>query len=981
MNESQLYGAWSESERQKYRQQGYWMDQPLGEQLRLWAQQHPDKIALVSGQQRLSYDKLDKLADRLAAGFSARGIQSGDNILLQLPNCTGLVAALFALFRLGARPILAMPAQKGPDIDALCALAQPKVWLYPTHYLGHDFHAIAQEMSVNHPAIQRWSVNTADDSDNPLAEFQQTVQRFPAPHAEDIALLLLSGGSTGSPKLIPRTHADYFYNARTLAGLCQLTEESVYLATLAVAHNFTLSCPGVLGTLLSGGKVVLAQTASCDEIFPLIEQERVTFTALVPPLMNLWLECREWNESDLSSLQFIQVGGARLESTLAEKVKPAFGCQLQQVFGMAEGLICCTRLDDSDEVILHTQGRPISDADRIRIVDADGAAVAPGEPGELLTHGPYTIGGYYRAEAQNLLAFTPDKFYRSGDIVRLTQEGNVVVEGRIREQINRAGEKIGCSEIESLIDLYPKVVSAIVVGVSDERLGERICACYQGEATLMLSELRTFLQQKGLSDYKLPDQLLHVISWPLTAVGKIDKRRLATLAQQARENAQLSRQISLHNLPLDVLYHLLQDESENYIAYEQKGCWEVGIGVKAQIRIFTHYAELTLPDGQKQIFQNAPWLVNLQCALDALPFSHWQTFGISHFELSRLIYDVSPAQLEETSPLMTLIVPQVQITISEQRATLKATSEQDLERFSAHIQQGDRSVDIPSPDSVWQDAIATTIREQDAQAYCLRVAEAIDEITQGHYQKVILSRQVTLKEPVDMLASYHLGRQNNTPARSYVVKLDNEHFMGFSPEIVAEVSGSGTVTTQPLAGTRALTTDALKNQQLREELISNTKEIAEHAVSVKLAVEELLPLCVVESTHVNDFMSVSQRGSVQHLASRVTGNLLVESSAWDAFAALFPAVTASGIPKRPAIEAIKRLEPVKRGAYSGSVFMFNSAGEMDAALILRSLFKHAAGVTLQAGAGIIDQSTPERELEETIEKLQSVSHFLVRRPH
>ena len=135
--------------------------------------------------------------------------------------------------------------------------------------------------------------------------------------------------------------------------------------------------------------------------------------------------------------------------------------------------------------------------------------------------------------------------------------------------------------------------------VNDERLGERICACYQGGATLTLSELRTFLRQKGVSDYKLPDQLLHVANWPLTAVGKIDKRRLATLAQQTRKNAQPSRSISLHNPPLDVVYHLLREESENHIAYEQQGCWEVGIGIKAQIRIFPHYAELTLTDGQR----------------------------------------------------------------------------------------------------------------------------------------------------------------------------------------------------------------------------------------------------------------------------------------------------------------------------------------------------------------------------------------------
>lgn len=552
MGERQRYSAWSESEREHYRQNGYWADQPLGEQLRHWAAQQPANIALVAGKQRLSYAGLDNLADRLAAGLAARGVCSQDNVLLQLPNCIGLVATLFALFRLGARPILAMPGQKAADIDALCKLAEPKAWLYPERYLRNDFQALAKDIAVKHPGMQCWQVSTDDEADALMATFQSESQPLPVPQAEDIALLLLSGGSTGTPKLIPRTHADYFYNARRIAEICQLSNQSVYLATLAVAHNFTLSCPGVLGTLLSGGKVVLAQTSGCDEVFPLIEQEKVTFTALVPPLVTLWLECRAWDDSDLSSLQLIQVGGARLESTLAAKVKPAFNCQLQQVFGMAEGLICCTRLDDKDEVIVHTQGRPISDADQIRGVYQDGLAVETGRSGELLTHGPYTIGGYYRAEAQNLQAFTQDHFYRSGDIVRLTEAGNIVVEGRLKEQINRAGEKIGCAEIESLIDSHPEVASCVVIGVEDARLGERICACLQGDVKLTLADLRGYLQQQGLSDHKLPDQLLPVKSWPLTAVGKIDKRQLTNVATHAMDCSEFSHTLILHrrHLPL-----------------------------------------------------------------------------------------------------------------------------------------------------------------------------------------------------------------------------------------------------------------------------------------------------------------------------------------------------------------------------------------------------------------------------------------------
>ena len=971
--------TWPESERQRYRDSGYWVNQPLGEQLRQWALAQPARTALVAGTHRLSYADLDALADRLAAGFSVRGIASGDNVMLQLPNTVALVASLFALFRLGARPVLAMPGQKESDIDALCAAAQPKAWLYPDRHPGNDYQALAATVAARHPQVQRWQIS----ADDPLmSAWQQEARRFTPPHAEDIALLLLSGGSTGTPKLIPRTHADYSYNARETAAICGLTAQSVYLATLAVAHNFTLCCPGVLGTLLSGGKVVLALTAGCDEAFTLIEQESVTFTALVPPLVNLWLECREWDDSDLSSLALIQVGGARLESALAARVKPAFGCQLQQVFGMAEGLICCTRLDDPDEVILHTQGRPISPADELRIVDSDDAPVADGEAGELLTRGPYTIRGYYRAGANNQLAFTPEGFYRSGDIVRLTADGNLVVEGRLKEQINRAGEKIACAEIETLIGACPGVSACIVVGVADARLGERICACVHGDGTLTLADLRGTLLGQGLSAHKLPDQLLMVARWPLTAVGKIDKRRLAALAQQA-QSAPDERSLPLTAPPLDVVCNLLANEEACHIAYEQQEVWQVGIGSVAEVRVYADRAELALAAQPPLTWRGARWRDNLRQALEALPLGDWQAFGCGRFELSALIHHLPLSQVppsEAAGPLLTLFIPRWRLTLAAGSAALKVHDAAELPLLEARLREADRPAGAVAQDDAWRSEVARRIRHQDADGYRQRVASAVADIRRGEYQKVILSRRVELEESIDLLASYRLGRQHNTPARSYAVRLGEEQFVGFSPETIVEVSASGAVSTQPLAGTRALTADDAENRRLREVLTGDTKEIAEHAASVKLAFEELAPLCEEGSTRVSDFMSVSLRGSVQHLASRVEGQLRAGSSGWDAFAALFPAVTASGIPKAPAIAAIRRLEPTPRGAYSGSVFWLNSSGELDAALVLRSLYRRDGGYSLQAGAGIIDQSQPERELEETVEKLESVSRFLVRSP-
>ena len=275
------------------------------------------------------------------------------------------------------------------------------------------------------------------------------------PHPADVAVFLLSDGTTGLPKLIARTHNDYAYNARASAQLCGLDEGTVYLVALPASHNFPLACPGILGTLLSGGQVVMAGPDP-RRAFDVIEREGVTITAVVPAVAQRWLAyAADHGASALRTLDVLQVGGARLADELARKVRPVLGATLQQVFGMAEGLLNYTRLDDPDEVICSTQGRPLSPGDEVRIVDADGNDRPDGEPGALLTRGPYTPRGYYRAPEQNARAFTPDGWYASGDVVRRRPDGNLVVEGRDKDMINRGGEKISAEEVENLLYKMP----------------------------------------------------------------------------------------------------------------------------------------------------------------------------------------------------------------------------------------------------------------------------------------------------------------------------------------------------------------------------------------------------------------------------------------------------------------------------------------------------------------------------------------------
>lgn len=530
---------WPEELAQKYRAEGYWRDVTIGGLLTTWADAYGDSVGIVAGDRTLTFRELDGWADRLAGGLRQLGIAPGDKVVVQLPNVVEFFPVFFALCRLGALPVLALPAHREHEIAALSSLTGASAYVIADQDLGFDYRELARRVRHRTPSLKHVVVAGQAAEFVSLAALDSPRGQEPAgddtgerpglkpSEAEDVAFFLLSGGTTGQPKLIPRTHADYAYNLRASAEVCELDRETVYLAALPVAHNFALGCPGALGTLHAGGRVVLATDASPDRAFALIEKEGVTMTALVPPLAMLWMQAVEWLDEDLSSLKLVQVGGAKLPVEAARQVRGSLGCQLQQVFGMGEGLLNYTRLDDPDELVATTQGRPLSPADELKAVDDDGREVPAGEAGQLLTRGPYTLRGYYLAGEHNATAFTADGFYRTGDLVRLLPNGYLVALGRTTEVINKGGEKVAAEELENELLAHPAVREVAVVPMPDPYFGERICAFVVAPAAdLSLAYAIDFLVSRGLATYKLPDRLELLDALPLTTVGKVDKREL-----------------------------------------------------------------------------------------------------------------------------------------------------------------------------------------------------------------------------------------------------------------------------------------------------------------------------------------------------------------------------------------------------------------------------------------------------------------------
>jgi 2,3-dihydroxybenzoate-AMP ligase len=527
---------------ERYRSAGYWGRETLGGLLRTWAARSGDAVAVVDGRPdgpRLSYAELDRRADETAAGLRGLGIEPGDRVVMHLPNTVEFVVALFGLLRCAAVPVLALPAHRFVEIEHFARLSEAVAYLIPDRYEGFDYRELASRVTGAAPSLRHVLV-AGDPGPFTALDALSAGPSEPLPEVSpgEVAVLLISGGTTGKPKLIPRTHCDYAYNTRGSAEICELTSDDVYLASLPIAHNFPLACPGMLGALGVGATVVLAPAPSPDVCFELLERERVTVTALVPPMARMWVDTAAWDTRDLSSLRLLQVGGAKLDVELARRIPPALGCAVQQVFGMAEGLLNYTRPEDPDDLVAGTQGRPLSPADEIRVVDDSGAAVPPGEVGELWTRGPYTLRGYYRAAEYNATAFTADGYYRTGDLVRRLPSGHLVVEGRSKDVINRGGENVSAAALEEHLLAHPAIAQVAVLGIPDESVGERVYAVVTLEAGVArapkLREIRAFLAERGLAKFFNPDKLVVRAELPLTGVGKIDKRELASgLAEEA----------------------------------------------------------------------------------------------------------------------------------------------------------------------------------------------------------------------------------------------------------------------------------------------------------------------------------------------------------------------------------------------------------------------------------------------------------------
>lgn len=525
-----------------YREAGLWGTRTIADELHQVALAHPDRPAVVALDGRLTYRELDERTDLLAAGLAGLGLAPGDPVLFQVTNRLDAVVGWYGVLKAGLVPVCTLAAHRGHEIGEISRRVGARAHLVEATTQGRqgfDLVDFAVDQRRDHPTLRHVLIvgSRRDDPRGAAVETlgrgvdagtaRKTVEKIQAGiDPDDVAVFQLSGGTTGVPKVIPRLHAEYWYNAAAYARSWGWTPDTRVAHLIPIIHNAGIVC-AVHGPHSVGACLVLG-TADLDESLRLMARAAATHVLL-----------GHGHFTAVGHPAFAQATAAVAQVVLSgTKVPPALFDDLErrglwsgQLFGMGEGLFLTTRPGAPRDARATTVGTPLSELDEVRILDPGGETEVPdGEVGELCCRGPYTLRGYFDAADDNARAFTCDGFYRTGDLAsRRLIDGDryVTIEGRIKDLINRGGEKVNAEEVELLLLRHPRVSAAAVVAMPDPRLGERTCAFVVVDgAPLSLPEVQRHFAALQVAKFKWPERLEHLPEIPRTLVGKTDKKRL-----------------------------------------------------------------------------------------------------------------------------------------------------------------------------------------------------------------------------------------------------------------------------------------------------------------------------------------------------------------------------------------------------------------------------------------------------------------------
>jgi 2,3-dihydroxybenzoate-AMP ligase len=551
-----------ESERQQeYLDAGYWRDLTFHEVVDHHVSKTPDRTAVIGPQRELTYAELEANSRHIASYFVGElGLQPNERIVLQTPNCVEFLELFFACSRVGVIPVMVLPRHRRAEAHHVVDLVDARAYVVDDsrYETGFNYVSLAEDVRNEHESLDHCIALTDNGEAAPegwTSLDEMCVEKWHDQHGDLIAsrdvdpslpgVMLLSGGTTGMPKGIPRTHNDYIFQWEHMAEIAGVEEDWVAFPSVPIGHNASLNC--IVGAAFWRGATVAVEPARKPEsLMAFIERVEGNYTLPMPTQILDILNHPSYDDYDLTSLNVLVSGGQNVPPNAVYEAVEQWEVGFCTIFGMAEGPLICTRPDDDIDIQAHTVGTPIApEADEVKIVDTDRENEVPmGEPGELTVRGPGYFTGYFRNETENTENFADGGWFYTEDVLARREDGNLEVYGRIKDTIIRGGENIYAPGIEEEIIEHPKVANVAVIGMPDERLGERPGAFVELVAdaeTMTLDELSNFLDEQGVAVFKRPERLEILDALPRTEVGKIEKQELLDrITQQLEEEERLS---------------------------------------------------------------------------------------------------------------------------------------------------------------------------------------------------------------------------------------------------------------------------------------------------------------------------------------------------------------------------------------------------------------------------------------------------------
>ena len=526
----------------RYQQSGHWGSETFYAILSARAAAHPDRIAIVDRGRRVTYAELKTRVDRVATGFAALGIGSGDVVTIQLPNWVEFAYVFFALERLGAVANQIGPDFRSREVDYILRFSESRAFVCPARFKSFDYVKMIGELRAGLPELKAVCVlgSPSGGATSGLVSLDALVENtaaVPAPGAgqgaNDVMRMAFTSGTTGNPKGVIHSHNTTLSTCRTLNADMGVSPDEVFLIYLPLGLNWGYLT--LVQTVMAGARAVLLDHFTARAALELIQRERVTYIPTAPASIIAMLNDPELGRFDLSSLRVIITGGASCPIETIREFRARMRGHLIELYGMLEtGFHTYTRLDDDPEAVTGTVGT-VSSGLGLRLIDESGHDVAAGAEGEIAALGPSVHLGYHKNPPANAELFTSDGWFRTGDLGQFDRAGNVKIVGRLKEMINRGGKKFFPREIEEILYTHPKILHAAIVGVPDSRLGERNCLCVipRPGQTIALDEVVGYLKD-GVATYKLPETIEIFDELPFTPTGKIQRHVLVKRVLERR---------------------------------------------------------------------------------------------------------------------------------------------------------------------------------------------------------------------------------------------------------------------------------------------------------------------------------------------------------------------------------------------------------------------------------------------------------------